>query len=176
MEDFFEGLVPVCVHPLFNPIENQHGKGIFWMFLIKASFTQILCLIRKPKPERQSVRKPDSSSSAASGAAFLSLALFNGCADLRAGFAVGVRASWHPRSWSAWRSLPHLQHAALWGSAVSWALRHWPRWKGGPGVNAEDGASLAAGHEERAPSCRLISFFRSTPIKYISLKGIVPFA
>jgi len=47
-------------------------------------------LIRKPKPERQSVRKPNPSSPAAPGAASSSLALFDGRADLGAGLACGA--------------------------------------------------------------------------------------
>lgn len=103
------------------------------MFLIKEGFTQSLYLIRKPKPERQSVRKLGSSSSVAPGATSC-LILFNGCAHLRAGLAGSTQASWLSRSWTTWRSSPHLQHAAVLGAC--WGML-WAELcgRGGLGVN-----------------------------------------
>lgn len=68
MEGTFEGPVLLYIHPLLKFTENLLVKGTFLVFLIKEIFTWSLCSIGKPQPERQSIRKPDSSSSVISSA------------------------------------------------------------------------------------------------------------
>lgn len=154
MEGSFEGPAPVCVQPFLNPIENQQGKGIFWIFLIKESFTWSLCSVRKPKPVRQSGRKPNSSSSVAPGATSPSLAFFNGHADLRPESLSGAGIL-------APKELKYMEkHAVELGACCELGLWVLARRKRRTRSEPRDGAGFAAEvTEEPTSSCRLVSFF-----------------